>query len=462
MGDQSYTFANLLPYFQKSLTFTPPDLANRPANATPDYDATSIGNAGGPVSVTFARYAMSFSSWAKNALKELSINPIHGLTSGTILGSSYQLLSINAKTMVRESSETAFLQKIGLSKSNLIVYQSTLAKRILFDSNKQAIGVVIQIGGSRIPFILSANKEVIVSAGAFQSPQLLMVSGVGPSATLQKHGIPVVADRPGVGQNMWDHVLGGPSYRVDLVTTSQLGNPAFLAAAAEEFNDKASGILTDSGADLLAFEKIPKAQRSNFSRSALSDLATLPPDWPEVEYFPTSAYYGYQQNYIFDAPTDGYNYATVAIAIQAPFSRGTIDITSADMSDPPLINPNWLTHPTDQQVAIAGYKRARAVFRTKAMQPILIGPEYFPGAALGVNTDQQILKFISQSFSTVFHASCTCKMGKSTDEKAVVDSNAKVFGVKGLRVVDASAFALLPPGHPVATICEFSNVSVQM
>lgn len=457
VGDPSYTFERLLPYFQKSVTFTPPDSANRPANATPDYDSASIGNAQGPVSVTFARYAMSFSSWARRAFKELGINPIQGLTSGAVIGSSYQLLTINAATMVRESSETAFLQKIGLEKPNLIVYQSVLAKQILFDLNKKATGVVIQFDGSQVPFILSANKEVIVSAGAFQSPHLLMVSGVGPAATLRKHSIPVVVDLPGVGQNMWDHVLGGPSFRVNVVTTSALGDPAFSAAAAAQYNDKASGILTDSGADLLAFEKLPKAQTSNFSGSARSDLASFPADWPEVEYFPTSAYYGYQNNYIFDAPTDGYNYATVAIALQTPFSRGTVDITSADMSDPPVINPNWLTHPTDQQVVIAGYKRARAVFNTKAMQSITIGPEYFPGAALDMNTDAQILKLVGQSFGSVFHASCTCKMGNSTDPQAVVDSKAKVFGVTGLRVVDTSSFALLPPGHPVATICECSS-----
>ncbi len=210
----------------------------------------------------------------------------------------------------------------------------------------------------------------------------------------------------------------------------------------------------------IAWEKIPDYLRSSFSPNVRADLAKLPSDWPEIEFFPTSAYYGYQQNYLFEAPKDGYNYATVAIGLQAPLSRGTVDIESADMSEHPVINPNWLTHPTDQAVAVAGFKRARQLFQTEAMSPIIIGPEYFPGVGLSVETDAQILDFIRQSFSTVFHASCTCAMGRASDAYAVVDSKARVFGVKNLRVVDAAAFPLLPPGHPVATVCVYPPTSL--
>lgn len=248
VGDQDYSWNRFLPYFEKSLDFTPPDNSNRPANATPQYDTSTLGNGNGPLSVTFARYAMAFSSWAQLALTRMGLRSLKGLTSGDIMGSSYQLLTLNATNMIRESSETAFLVKNGLPRSNLIVYQSTLAKKIVFDGTT-ATGVVIDMEG--ILFTLSAKKEVIVSAGAFQSPQLLMVSGVGPAATLQKFNIPVVADRPGVGQNMLDHILGGPSYRVNVITTSALGNPLFAAQAAQQFNDYASGILTDVGADFL-------------------------------------------------------------------------------------------------------------------------------------------------------------------------------------------------------------------
>lgn len=200
VGDQSYAFENFLPYFEKSLNFTPPDQSKRAHNATPQYDLSTLGNGKGPLSVTFANYALAFSSWAQKGLAEIGIHPIDGFTSGKLFGSSYVLTTIEHSTMTRESSETAFLQP-ALGNPNLYVFQSTLGKKIIFDVNKRAIGVQVDTRGKI--YNLSARKEVILSAGAFQSPQLLMVSGVGPKATLVKHNISVVADRPGVGQNMW-------------------------------------------------------------------------------------------------------------------------------------------------------------------------------------------------------------------------------------------------------------------
>lgn len=135
----------------------------------------------------------------------------------------------------------------------------------------------------------------------------------------------------------------------------------------------------------------------------------------------------------------------------APRSRGSVTIASADTKDLPLIDPNWLTDATDQSVAVAGYKRARQAFATSAMQAGLADPvEYFPGPA--VASDAQILNTIRDTLHTVWHASCTCRMGKVDDPNAVVDSKARVIGVQGLRVVDASSFAILPPGHPQSTV----------
>lgn len=164
-----------------------------------------------------------------------------------------------------------------------------------------------------------------------------------------------------------------------------------------------------------------------------------------------AGYFGYQNNFITGAPNDGYNYASTIIALVAPLSRGNISISSSNMADQPLINPNWLTDPADVQVALAGYKRVRQLFATKALAPVLIGPEYFPGPS--AQTDAELLQIIRQSLNTVFHAAATCAMGKTSDPKAVVDSKARVIGVKNLRVVDASAFPFLPPGHPMATVC---------
>lgn len=164
-----------------------------------------------------------------------------------------------------------------------------------------------------------------------------------------------------------------------------------------------------------------------------------------------TGYLGYQQNYNRYAPKDGHQYTSVSTALVAPQSRGTVSISSRDMADPPVINPNWLTHPTDQAVLLAGFKRLRQMFNSMTMKPVLVGAEDFPGEH--VQTDTQILDIIKRSMSTVFHGSSSCAMGLVNGTTSVVDSRARVIGAQRLRVVDISVFPFLPPGHPMATVC---------
>ena len=255
--DDDYKFQNFEKYFQKSRHFTPPSNL-RPANATASYDEASLASNSGPLSVTFSNYANAFTSWARLGMDQLGIPRLDGFTSGNVLGQSYQLLALDNQTMQRDSSETSFLDKIGLMTPYITLYPSTLAKKILFDATKKSTGVVIDFGG--LPYTLSAKKEVILSAGAFQSPQLLMVSGIGPASTLKAYGIPVVADLSGVGQNMWDHIVGGPSFRVNVLTTTELTiNPAFAIENAEAYDSEPpTGMLTNVGSDMLG--KLPPPQ----------------------------------------------------------------------------------------------------------------------------------------------------------------------------------------------------------
>ncbi|THZ18026.1 putative choline dehydrogenase [Aureobasidium pullulans] len=442
VGDNSYTYNKWLPYFQKSLDFTPPDMTKRALNATPQYDSSSLGK-GGPLSITFPSYAQAMSSWVQKGMQEVGIAVSNGITSGVLMGSSYVIATLQYNQK-RESSETAFLTPAS-SRSNLHIYTNTMAKKVVF-SGKKAKGVLASTGSQQ--YTLLAKREVILSAGAFQSPQVLMVSGIGPAATLSKYKIPVIADLPGVGQNLQDHILMGPSYRVNVITASAMADPAFAAQAADQFKMQQSGILTSPVGDFGGWEKLPAHLRGNFSSATRSILNSLQPDWPEIEFLSMGGYLGYQEN--GSQPADGYNYATIAIALEAPQSRGSVTISSADTNDAPVIDPGWLTSPVDQEVALAGYRRVREIFATKAIAPALIGQEAFPG--LEVSSDADLLQLIKQSVGSVFHASCTCAMGKKGDKNAVVDSNANVIGVTGLRVVDASSFPFLLPGHPMATV----------
>ena len=194
------------------------------------------------------------------------------------------------------------------------------------------------------------------------------------------------------------------------------------------------------------FEKLPKNATSSKTRSALD--TTFGPDWPDIELL-------FFDGDLIGAPTDSRNYVSSLAGLVAPFSRGNVTINSTDTSDNPVVSPNWLLDPRDQEVAIAGFKRARQIFQTGGIQPILDGAEAFPG--LNVTSDKDILAVIMRSAASIDHAACTCAMGKPTDPNAVVDSRAKVIGVKGLRVVDASAFPFLPPGHPQGTVCKSTS-----
>ena len=451
VGDQSYAWKNFLPYFQKSVTFTPPDTSLRFANSTPQYDAeAAAGGNKGPLSVTFSHYAQAFGTWATKGFQQIGIPEIRGFLSGELIGQSVSTFTINATTMQRDSSETSFLAQ-GLKNPALKVHPLTLAKQILFDANKKATGVRVDTAG--VSYILSASKEVIVSAGTFNSPQLLMVSGVGPAATLQGLKIPVVADRPAVGQGMQDHLFYDIAYRVNGITLTALNNnPAFAAEQAELYNDKAAGLYTSPDTDVIAWEKIPASLRRNWSNGTKTALAAYPADWPEVEYISISSYLGDMQDLRSPGPLDGFNYASLAAALVAPRSRGNLTITSADTSVAPLINPNYLTEQSDVDVVVAGFKRIRQFYATNAMQSFVIGGEYYPGKE--VATDKQIEDHIRKNFNTIWHATSTCAMGAINDTKAVVDTRARVIGVGGLRVVDAAAFPLLPPGHPMSTVCE--------
>jgi len=145
-------------------------------------------------------------------------------------------------------------------------------------------------------------------------------------------------------------------------------------------------------------------------------------------------------------------YGTIVTVPVSPLPRGWVNITSNSTRDLPSVNPNQLSHPTDREVAVQAFKRARSFFETQAMKPFVI-KEVTPGP--NVTTHKDILDFIMANSYQNWHASCTCRMGKIDDSMAVVDSRARVIGVHGLRVVDASSFALLPPGHPQSTVCEY-------
>ncbi|OAK94313.1 alcohol oxidase [Phaeosphaeriaceae sp. SRC1lsM3a] len=467
VDDQSYTLGNLTPFFNRAVTFTPPGERSL-NNVTTKYDASSFSNSGGPVQVGYGYWLTVWASFLEKAFNALGIQEHTEFNNGRLLGYHYSQSTLRSKDQTRSSS-VAYIHAAGSdskTSQNLKVFTHTQARRVLFDQSSprpKASGVEVSALLGLAQYNISARREVILSAGAFQSPQLLMLSGIGPTDELSEHGIGQIVSAPGVGQNMWDHVLFGPSYSVKFPTVgSMLLRPVALASALVDYVTKAIGPLTYI-ADILGWEKLSKLgnYRNKFSESTLNALATFPDDWPEVEYIAADAYAGNFRHPLAQQPLNGKKYVSILGAMVAPLSRGNITLKSGNPLAAPAINPNWLSDPADQELAIAWYRRMREIFTTNdvASQLEEVGVEQYPG--LENDSDEQILAVIRDSAITVWHASSTCRMGKSVlkngikervDEMDVVDSEAKVFGVDGLRIVDASIFPFLPPGHPQSTI----------
>ncbi|ETN44713.1 uncharacterized protein HMPREF1541_10383 [Cyphellophora europaea CBS 101466] len=441
VGDSSYEFDNMLPYFRRSAHYTPPQMDKRSENASlPEPSPDAYDEHGGPLEIGYINWPLPFGSWAQLAFDEMGFERISDFNHGILKDKHQYLTQCVDPDMKRSSSQASYLDwAIDSQRQNLITYTRTLAKRIIFDSELRATGV--EVTTMNIPYLINATKEVIVSAGAIHSPQLLMVSGIGPAATLQNFSIPVLVDHPGVGQNLWDHVLFTITHQVNVQGGSLLNIPSVFQEAVVNYKANATGPLSNTGFDFVAWEKLPAAFRANLSDQAGDDLASFPSDWPELEFI------------IGDAQAADGNlnsYASVIGGLVAPMSRGFVSISSPDTSDLPIFDPGWLSHPTDKEVAVQSFRRCRQVFNTTAIQPVLIGPEAVPGP--DVQTDEEILAYIQQSATTIYHAAGTCKMGTDNDTMAVLDSRARVRGTKGLRVVDASSFPVLLPGHPQGTI----------
>lgn len=431
IGDDSFTFARMLPFYKKSPHFTPQVFTY--TNSTSEQDPTAFDAKGSPLQVSLGNYVDPFGTWAQYGFKALGQKLIRGFQSGNLIGHDYAPFTIDPISATRSSSEASFLQA-AVRTTKIKVYNNTLAERILINSSNIATGVLVSsTHADTQPYVLTARREIILSAGALRSPQLLMVSGIGSRAQLSAQHIPIIKDLPGVGQNFWDQPFFPTSFTINLPSPS-------LPDVIAQYNTQQRGPLTLTSPGPLGWEKLPEPYRSNLSASTRQALeSTFPPDWPELEWLPSPGAPG--------PLATNTQVATVVTCLVAPLSRGNITINSSSMTDPPIINPAWLTHPADAELAVQALRRQREFW---SHLNITVGSEVLPGPT--VQTNEEILGFIREVVSPIWHAAGTCKMGRSNDTMAVVDSAFKVMGIKALRVVDASVMPVLVPGHPQATI----------
>ena len=322
---------------------------------------------------------------------------------------SYQLSIANGW---RASSAVAFLRPVR-SRPNLTVTANALAARVLFERNRAA-GVEWQRGSERRA--ARASRDVILAAGAIQSPQLLQLSGIGPAELLRRHGIPVVADLPGVGENLQDHYQARTIVRLRerMSLNDAVRNPLKLASMGVEWLTRRSGPLT------VGAGQVGGAACTQYAAGGRPDV--------QFNVMPLSV----------DKPGDplhAYPGFTAAVWQCHPQSRGRLRIRSTDPAEAPTIEPRYLDAHRDRETLVAGIRMLREIYAQPVFRK-LFDDEVLPGPAAA--TDAELLDFARHAGGTVFHCVGTCRMGSANDAGAVVDPALRVRGVEGLRVVDAS------------------------
>lgn len=434
-------------FYDKSTTVHARDGIKRSDESSP-YNATASGTEARPIHVSYPKFTSKWATWFEKALKGAGIKGLPE-NSDTLMGYQYAQMNIQPEGASKSSAAEFIHTAVQKNLTKLKIYPDTRASSINIEVGK-ATGVWVR--SVDIKTQITAEHEVIVCAGALRSPHLLMRSGIGPREILKEHHIKKKVYLSGVGQNMWDHVYFGVSFPVKLETTDSALDLLGFDAALDQYKTSADGPLTSNGLELLGYEKLPKRYRQ-LQPETQAKLSKFPADWPEVEYIAANGYMGNYQVGLFKHFNDTH-YATILGGLSAPLSRGNITLPSK-RSKRPTVNPNWLSDRGDQEVAVAWVKRVRDLWESGALDPIRKGVERWPGTKL--HTDPEILKAIRSSFLPAGHPAGTCKMGGLTDTTAVVDNEARVYGVRGLRVVDASSMPLLPPGHPIATIYAFAE-----
>ncbi|KAI5372519.1 Versicolorin B synthase [Alternaria alternata] len=436
-GDPAYLWDNMFPFMKKSFSFTPPDVRFRAENASNiNFTLSAFDIPGGPVHLSFPKYAQPIASYGAEGYAAAGINAASGFLDGNLLGYGYWPFTLKPEDSTRSSTESAFLSHTA-ARTSLKIYQSCMARNILFDESKRATGVNVTAGGMK-PFIVHARKEVIVSSGFIHSPQLLMVSGIGPRKALERHNITVISELNGVGQNLRDTpAIGGVVHHTNVPGRSAWERESSsFDAAVERYLTNGSGPLSSPASDFAAWERMPEQFTTNMSRSTLEFLRDLPNDWPNVEYVLQAA------ERILSSAQTASDTGVIGTILTSTTSAGNVTIQSADNAVAPVVYIGWLDSLEDQELAVAAYRRARTI----AASISAFGDEIAPGA--NVTTDAQILHYIrTKGMGAIHHGAATCAMGRNASNGAVVDSKARVFGVSGLRVVDASSLPFNAPGH---------------
>lgn len=409
-GNKGWSYDEVLPYFKRS-------------EDNQDIEDGFHGK-GGPLNVEFPkRFLTPYAKAFVDGCKEVGIedNPdYNGASQEGVCQFQHTV-----KDGKRHSAAAAFLKPV-MHRNNLSVKTGVLVEKIIIE-NGEAVGVQVKKGTKSEKYKI--NKEVIVSAGSFNSPQVLMLSGIGDKDELAEHGIDVVHHLPGVGKNLHDHLLcfaGGytktqdglnqylkPMQKVGALFKYLVSKNGPLAASPIEATVFGKSSVSEGEIDY-QFHFAPLNAGADFDKAEIYDLTTLP-----------------KEDGIVILPT-----------LLNPRSRGHVSLRSNKVGDKVKIQPNFLSDPADKQIFVDAYRKAIEVLNSDALSPH-IKSQTFPSKPNV--SDEEIIEHTKAHLETVFHPVGTCKMGQ--DAMAVVDERLCVKGIEGLRVIDASIMPKIVAGN---------------
>jgi len=406
-GDQRWTWKSVLPFFKKS----------------EDYygGANQWHGAGGEWRVEKQRLRWEILEAFSEAAQQFGIPKTEDFNRGDNSGVGY--FEVNQKGGWRWNTSRGFLRPVP-DRPNLKVVTGAHTQRLLFE-NRRCVGAEFIHNGARN--VAKAHREVVLAAGATNSPQILELSGVGDGSRMQRLGIPLVHELRGVGENLQDHLQLRMAFQVRNVSTLN-------TTSATLFGKAMIGLryaLTRSGPMSMA-----PSQLGAFVKSVPGDSAITRPDL-EYHVQPLSLKR-------FGEPLDSFDAFTASVCQLRPTSRGTVHIESPDPTEAPVITPNYLSTEFDRQLAVNALRLTRKIVNSQALArytPI----EVRPGSA--VTSEEDLAMAAGDIGTTIFHPAGTCRMGLPNDPSTVVDSQLRVIGIDGLRVVDASVMPTITSGN---------------
>ena len=401
LGNEGWSFDEVLPYFKKS--------------EDQERGASAYHGVGGPLKVSDLRLRRPIADHFIKAAQEIGIPYNDDYNGASQEGVGY--FQQTAHKGFRWSTAKGFLRP-AMRRSNLRVETHAQTLRILFEG-KRAVGVEYLQGGERR--VARARCEIVLAAGAIGSPQILQNSGVGPVEVLQRAGVPVLHALPGVGRNLQDHLQVRLVFKTrERTLNDEVNSPIQKLWIGLQYMLLRTGPLTLAASQVAIFTRSsPEVERPDIQ----FHMQPLSADKPGEGAHPFSAF-------------------TSSVCQLRPWSRGRIEIRSADPLAYPAIHANYLGDERDHAVVIGGVKVARRIAEAPALKPHIIS-EFVPGAQY--QSDAELLDAARRYSQSIYHPAGTCKMG--SDEEAVVDVRLRVRGLVGLRVADASIMPELVSGN---------------